>query len=53
MLYFKACPKCLGDMHLTEDMYGAYKECMQCGLIQAIEAPKIVRVRVRKASKAA
>jgi len=31
MLYFKACPRCQGDMHINRDMYGEYKECLQCG----------------------
>ena len=31
MLYFKACPRCHGDLHVTSDMYGSYKQCLQCG----------------------
>ena len=31
MIYFKACPRCRGDMTLGEDMYGRYLECLQCG----------------------
>ena len=31
MIYFKACPKCRGDMHIANDMYGRYLECLQCG----------------------
>ena len=31
MIYFKACPRCQGDMHLTRDLYGRYVECFQCG----------------------
>ncbi|MBI4200811.1 MAG: hypothetical protein HY531_00805 [Chloroflexi bacterium] len=31
MIYFKACPRCHGDMHLSKDQYGQYVECIQCG----------------------
>ena len=31
MLYLKACPRCKGDMHPNRDMYGSYRECLQCG----------------------
>ncbi|MBI4201020.1 MAG: hypothetical protein HY531_01870 [Chloroflexi bacterium] len=31
MIYFKACPRCHGDMHLSKDQYGQYLECIQCG----------------------
>ena len=31
MIYFKACPRCRGDMILGNDHYGRYMECLQCG----------------------
>ncbi|MBI4202687.1 MAG: YheV family putative metal-binding protein [Chloroflexi bacterium] len=31
MIYFKACPRCQGDMHVVNDLYGRYLECLQCG----------------------
>jgi hypothetical protein len=32
MIWFKACPRCkVGDLTLTEDVYGKYKQCFQCG----------------------
>ena len=31
MLELKACVRCRGDMHLTGDLYGEYKQCLQCG----------------------
>lgn len=34
MLFFKACPRCRGDLHTASDIYGAYKECLHCGYIQ-------------------
>lgn len=30
-IYFKACPRCQGDMHLVNDLFGKYLECLQCG----------------------
>ncbi|HLD83649.1 MAG TPA: hypothetical protein VI979_02230 [archaeon] len=32
-IYFKACPKCRGDMTLIEDHVGSYKDCLMCGTI--------------------
>ena len=34
MVYYKSCPKCRGDMHIRKDVYGDFKECIQCGLLQ-------------------
>ncbi len=34
MIWFKSCPRCKqGDLHLYDDSYGAYKQCIQCGHI--------------------
>ena len=33
MLLFKSCPKCRGDMHVNRDIYGDYKQCLQCGMM--------------------
>jgi hypothetical protein len=38
--FFKACPKCKGDMYLDSDVYGAYRKCLQCGRIFEMEASK-------------
>ena len=40
MLYLKACPRCRGDMNTNRDLYGNYKECLQCGHIVELENPK-------------
>ena len=34
MVFFKSCPRCHGDMHINYDIYGDYKECLHCGLMQ-------------------
>ena len=38
MLMFKACPRCQGDMYINRDIYGEYKECLQCGLMLEVES---------------
>ncbi len=30
MLWFKACPKCGGDLHFESDIYGSFVHCLQC-----------------------
>tara|TARA_Y100001960_G_C14647615_1_gene814196 strand:- start:940 stop:1116 length:177 start_codon:yes stop_codon:yes gene_type:complete len=37
MVYYRSCPKCRGDMHSREDVYGNFRECLQCGLIQDLK----------------
>ena len=39
MLEIKSCPRCLGDMLTSRDMYGDYKQCLQCGFLRDVEAP--------------
>ena len=39
MLYLKACPRCEGDMHTNRDVYGTYKECLQCGYMVDVQRP--------------
>ena len=31
MIYFKKCPRCKGDLHDGNDIYGTYLACLQCG----------------------
>ena len=38
MVHLKDCPRCRGDMYIERDIYGAYKECLQCGYM--IDLPK-------------
>lgn len=37
MIFFRSCPKCRGDIQLTQDVYGTFKECIQCGFILELE----------------
>ena len=50
MLLFKACPRCGGDIQVNRDIYGDYKECLQCGLMEDTESP-YVRKAVPAAAK--
>ena len=54
MLYLKSCPRCKGAMHLNRDIYGSYKECLQCGYMLDIQKPNAfpsVRVSGAKPDK--
>ena len=31
MMWFKKCPKCVGDLHEGSDQYGPFVKCAQCG----------------------
>ncbi len=31
MMWFKACPRCRGDLFLDSDYYGPAVSCIQCG----------------------
>lgn len=31
MIYFKSCPRCSGDVYESQDMYGYFLTCWQCG----------------------
>ena len=39
MLQLKACPRCRGDIHVNRDMYGSYRQCLQCGYMKDLESP--------------
>lgn len=51
MLELKSCPRCKGDMHTNRDMYGAYKECLQCGHMQDIQDPNRLASLLEYATK--
>ena len=38
MFYFKACPKCQGDLSLEQDSYGSFLKCLQCGKLTEVSA---------------
>lgn len=40
MIWFKACPRChQGDLVFNDDIYGVYKQCLQCGhIVELVDA---------------
>ncbi len=42
MLELRACPRCEGDLHTNRDMYGSYKQCIQCGYMRDIPRNDLV-----------
>lgn len=42
--FFKACPRCTGDLLGTQDIYGKYIRCVQCG---HIPYPAVTRMAFR------
>ncbi len=59
MMFFKSCPRCRGDMHSRADIYGYYKECLQCGFMKdlarseaehALTAVRVVAKAKRRAA---
>lgn len=39
MIELKGCPRCQGDLYLTEDSFGKFANCLQCGYIRDFELP--------------
>ncbi len=52
MLFLKSCPKCQGDMYLEKDSYGAFHQCLQCGMIKDLVDEKSVLAQAQKAAVA-
>ena len=46
MLEIKSCPRCLGDLLTNRDMYGDYKQCLQCGFLRDLE-PAVKPIALR------
>jgi len=44
MVFYRACPKCKGDMDTKRDLYGGFRECLQCGLLQDLVQERRVGV---------
>ena len=47
MLELKACPRCRGDMRVSHDLYGDYKQCFQCGNTIELEPTTRRRLSLR------
>ena len=42
MIIFKACVRCAGDVHVRDDQYGQFLECLQCGATTDVTAEREV-----------
>ena len=42
MIKFKVCPKCRGDLYLTQDSFGKYASCFQCGYLKDVQEGQLV-----------
>ena len=40
MLELKGCPRCRGDIQYDRDLYGVYKQCIQCGFLVDVDDPR-------------
>ena len=52
MMLLRACPRCGGDLYVTEDVYGSFHQCMQCGHIQDVLDEGVTASVKRPAAKA-
>ena len=41
MIKFKVCPRCRGDLYLSEDIFGKYFSCLQCGYLRDVENSRL------------
>ena len=49
LMLTKSCPRCRGYLHTSRDIYGGYRECLQCGYMEDAPSPedrRVPRVRV-------
>lgn len=53
MIYFKACPKCRGDIQLQNDGTGDALHCLQCGFERAVAPHLVAKARELRRAKAA
>jgi hypothetical protein len=52
MIWFKSCPRCMtGDLVLSEDMYGKYQQCFQCGHVVYPRQETVIPQERGKATK--
>ena len=39
MAFSRSCPRCRGYMQNNRDIYGEYRECLQCGYMEDPPSP--------------
>ncbi len=53
MIEFKACSRCKGDVKTNQDIYGPYRQCLQCGRMQDVKVVADKREAVGSKNRAA
>ncbi len=53
MIEFKACFRCKGDVKINQDIYGPYRQCLQCGRMQDVQVVADKREAVGSKNRAA
>ena len=53
MMLLKGCHRCRGDLRINKDIYGEYKQCVQCGYMEGIEPRAVPLTAARPEKKAA
>ena len=53
MIEFKACFRCKGDVKTNQDIYGPYRQCLQCGRMQDVQVVADKREAVGSKNRAA
>ena len=48
MIKFKNCPRCRGDLYLSQDIHGKFYSCLQCGYLRDVFEVNEPRIRTRK-----
>ncbi len=43
----RGCPRCRGDLRQNRDMYGEYRQCVQCGFLE--DGGPVVSIEMAKA----
>lgn len=51
-MLLRACPRCGGDLQATEDLYGPFHQCIQCGHIQDLPDERLTVSAKRAVAKA-
>ncbi len=42
MMRLKGCPRCQGDVLYGQDIYGRFRQCLQCGHLVDLGKPRAV-----------
>ena len=46
MLRLTGCPRCRGFMLLGQDVYGRYRQCLQCGHLEDLDVSETAAPRL-------